>query len=106
VSVEEREPIPSGRVSTIRGRWQAPALAWTTRAVIVAGLLSAVLPGQAGITVATAVVTAIIAAPLLRVVWLVHRWRQERDRRFVALGLALLAVVGIGAGLAALGVGA
>jgi len=100
-----RAPIPPGEVSTVRGRWQAPALAWTTRAVIVAGLLSAVLPGAAGIAVATAVVAVIVAAPLLRVLWLVHRWRQEGDRRFVGLGLALLAVVGAGAGLAAAGVG-
>lgn len=100
-----RPPIPRGEVSTIRGRWQAPALAWTTRTVIVAGLLSAVLPGDAGTAVATAVVAAVIATPLLRVAWLVHRWRQEQDRRFTVVGLALLGVIALGAALAALGVG-
>ncbi|MFP5322280.1 MAG: hypothetical protein ACLGIC_10600 [Acidimicrobiia bacterium] len=100
-----RPPIPGGRVSTIRGRWQAPALGWVTRGVMVAGLLSAVLPGDAGIAVATAVVTAVVATPLLRVAWLVHRWRQEHDRRFVSIGVALLGVVAVGAALTALGVG-
>lgn len=100
-----RAPIPAGQVSTIRGRWQKPALAWTTRVVIVLGLLSVVLPERPAEALATAVVAAVVAAPLLRVAWLVHRWRQERDRRFVALGAALLVVVATGALLSALGVG-
>jgi 4-hydroxybenzoate polyprenyltransferase len=100
-----RQPIPAGTVSAIRGRMQAPALTWVTRVVIGLGLLSAVLPDDAGVAVATAVVVAVVAVPLLRVLWLVHRWRQERDPRFVGLGLALLGVVAAGAALAALGVG-
>lgn len=100
-----RTPIPEGAVSTIRGRWQRPALAWTTRVVIALGLLSAVLPHRASTAVATVVVASVVATPLLRVAWLVHRWRQERDGRFVAAGVLLLAVVGLGAVLAALGVG-
>lgn len=102
---EPRRPIPGGRVSSIRGRWQAPALTWVTWAVIVLGVVSVVLPDDAGIAVATAVVAAVIAVPLLRVLWLVNRWRQEHDGRFVGVGLALLAVIGLGAALAALGVG-
>lgn len=102
---DPRPPIPGGTVSTIRGHWQRPALAWTTRTVIVLGLLSVVLPERASMPVAVAVVSAVIATPLLRVVWLVHRWRQEHDRRFVAAGLALLALVASGALLSALGVG-
>ena len=101
----DRPPIPGGQVSAIRGRWQAPALTWTTRAVIVAGLASAVLPGDTGTAVATAVVAVVVATPLLRVAWLVHRWRQEHDRRFVTLGGTVLAVVAVGAALAALGIG-
>ena len=102
----ERPPIPDGTVSTIRGHYQGPALTWLTRIVMVAGVLGAVLPGTAGIAVATAAVAAVTAAPLLRVAWLVFRWTQERDRRFVALGSALLAVVALGAALSAAGVGA
>jgi len=103
--VSAREPIPAGRVSRVRGRWQAPALTWTTWGVLAAGVLSAVLPGDAGTAVATAVVGVVVATPLLRVVWLVLRWNREHDRRFAALGLALLAVVAAGAALAAAGVG-
>lgn len=100
-----RPPIPDGTVSTVRGRWQRPALAWTTRVVIALGVLSAALPRGASTAVSTVVLAAVIATPLLRVAWLVHRWRQERDGRFVAAGLLLLAVVGLGALLSALGVG-
>ncbi len=103
---EPRIPIPGGRVSTIRGRWQAPALTWTTRVVLVLGLLTAVLPSDLAIALGTVVVATVIATPLLRVAWLVHRWRQEHDARFVRAGLALLGVVAAGASLAALGVGA
>ena len=102
---DSRAPIPPGRVSTIRGRWQAPGLTLLTRLVLVAALLGAFLPGGAGMALATAAVSAVIAAPLLRVAWLVHRWAQERDRRFVLTGVALLVVVAAGAALAAAGVG-
>lgn len=101
----DRAPIPPGTVSTVRGHWQAPALSWTTRVVIAAGVLGVVLPGPGGIALSTVVVAAVVATPLLRVVWLVHRWRQEGDGRFVALAAGLLAVVAVGAALAALGVG-
>jgi uncharacterized membrane protein YczE len=96
---------PPGTVSTIRGRWQAPALTWLTRLILVAAASGAVLPSRVGTAFATAAVAAVVAAPLVRVAWLIHRWRQEHDRRFVLVGLALLAVVGIGAALAAVGVG-
>lgn len=100
-----RQPIPAGSVSAIRGRMQAPALTWVTRVVIGLGLLSALLPDDVGVAVATAVVAAVVAVPLLRVLWLVHRWRQERDPRFVRLGCVLLGVIAVGAALAAAGVG-
>ena len=102
---EPRQPIPGGRVSTIRGRWQAPALAWITRAVMALGLVSVVLPDAARTAVSTAVVGAVMAVPLGRVLWLVLRWHQEHDRRFVGMGRALLGVIAVGAALAALGVG-
>jgi Kef-type K+ transport system membrane component KefB len=100
-----RDAIPAGTVSTIRGRYQAPGLIWLARVVMVAGLVGAVLPGAAGTAVATAAVAAVVAAPLLRVAWLVFRWIQERDRRFVVIALALLGVIAAGAVLSALGVG-
>lgn len=100
-----RPPIPGGEVSTIVGRWQAPALTWLMRVVLVASLAGALLPGTAGIALATLAVTAVIAAPLVRVAWLVFRWVQEGDRRFVARGIGLLSIVAVGAALAAVGVG-
>lgn len=101
-----RVAIPPGQVSAVRGRFQAPALAWVTRAVIAAGVVSAVLPGDAGQAVATAVVAAVVATPLARVTWLVARWWHEGDRPFMAAGIALLGIVAAGAALAAAGVGA
>lgn len=103
--MSDRTPIPSGAVSTIRGHYQAPGLTWITRIVLVAGVLGAVLPGAAGIAVATAAVAAVVATPLLRVAWLIFRWTQEHDRRFILTGVGLLAVVGTGALLSALGIG-
>lgn len=100
-----RTPVPEGTVSRIRGRYQGPGLSWLTRIVMVAGVLGWLLPGAVGIAVATGAVVAIIAAPLLRVGWLVLRWTQERDRHFQLLGAALLAVVATGAALSAAGVG-
>ncbi|MDY7099964.1 MAG: hypothetical protein S0880_02140 [Actinomycetota bacterium] len=101
----EREPIPPGAVSTIRGRWQRPALELVSKAVLAVSVVAVLVPGAVGRAIGVAVVAAIVAAPLLRVAWLVFRWTQERDRRFVITGLALLGVVGTGAVLAALGIG-
>lgn len=98
-------PRPPGTVSTIRGRWQRPMLAWATRVLLVASLVTTVAPREIRAALAVAVVAAVVAVPLLRVGWLVFRWNQEHDRRFVAAGSALLLVVGIGGLLAALGVG-
>jgi len=50
-------------------------------------------------------VVVVSATPLLRVTWLIFRWSEERDWRFVVLGVALLGVVGLGALLALAGVG-
>ncbi len=100
-----RAAIPAGEVSTIRGRWQAPGLTWLTRAVLAVSLVGGLLGGPVGRAMAVGAVSAIVAAPLLRIGWLIVRWGQERDRRFVVTGLALLVVVASGGVLAALGVG-
>lgn len=100
-----RDPIPGGVVSTIRGRWQGPWLTWLSRLVLVASLVAAVLPGTADRSLATVAVSLIVAAPLVRVAWLVFRWGQEGDLRFVAAGSALLAVVAVGGLLAWLEIG-
>ncbi len=96
---------PPGAVSTIRGRWQRPALTWTTRVVLVVAAASIVIPDPLRTGLAIAVVAAVVAVPLLRVAWLVFRWHQEHDRRFVAIGATLLTVIAVGGLLSALGVG-
>jgi uncharacterized membrane protein len=53
--------------------------------------------------VATVALVVVAATPLARVVWLIVRWAQEGDRRYVAMGLALMTVIGLGAVLAVVG---
>ncbi|MFQ5522547.1 MAG: hypothetical protein ACE5F5_03095 [Acidimicrobiia bacterium] len=90
-------------VSRVQGRYQAPALRGV---VVVAWLLAlASVIVQEWEPAGLMAVGLIIATPLLRVVWLILRWSQEKDHRLVFAGLALLAVVGTGAVLAAVGVG-
>lgn len=100
-----RRPIPDGRVSSIRGRWQIPAMTWLIRVVLAVSLASAVLGGPVGRVLAIVAVAAVVAAPLTRVCWLILRWTQEHDGRFVLLGVVVIAVVTSGAVLATLGVG-
>ena len=69
-------------------------------AALVLGALGATLPDDAGTAAATAAVTVVIAAPLLRVAWLSGRWLRKGDVRFAALAVVLLAVVGTGVGIA------
>lgn len=100
-----RSPIPGGTVSRIRGRFQGPGLTWLTRVVLVLSLCGGLIGGPFGRALAVAAVGAIMVTPLIRVAWLILRWSQERDRRFVLTGAALLMVVAIGGTLAALGIG-
>lgn len=93
----ERRPIPPGRVSTIRGRWQRPALTAATLGALVLAFAGLVLPRDVADALQRAALTVVIATPLLRIVWLCVRWTNERDWRFLAAGLALVAVVGAGA---------
>jgi len=101
----DRRPIPDGTVSRIRGRWQAPGLRLLVRAVLVVSIVGGLLGGQVGRGLAAVAVAAVIAGPLARVCWLLLRWTQERDARFVLLGIAVIVVVSSGGVMAALGVG-
>ena len=69
-------------------------------AVLVAAALGAVVPGRPGRTLDGIAVAIVIAAPLVRVVGLVAGFARERDWRFAAAAVALLAVVAAGALLA------
>lgn len=92
--------MTSGQISIINGRRQRPALriislaSWLLAGI---GALGAAQPFRAAGSLAIILVTA---APLLRVGWLIFRWGQERDWRFVWTAIALLVVIA-GAGLVA-----
>lgn len=73
------------------------AVVWVAAALAAAGLL---VPGRAGEALGAALVAVLIAAPLARVVWLVQRWFRRGDPRFGLAGVAVLAIVAIGALLA------
>ncbi|MFV0526126.1 MAG: hypothetical protein ACK5RL_16695 [Acidimicrobiales bacterium] len=98
-----RVPIPPGRVSTIRGRWQRPVLRRLSQIILALAVVGTFLPESARHVVAVTVVALVMVSPLSRVAWLVFRWWQERDRTFIAIGLGLLGVVAFGGVLAYLG---
>jgi Na+/proline symporter len=75
------------------------------KVVLVAAVLGAVgilLGDGSGDAIAGIAVGAVIALPLLRVVWLVATWKRQRDGRFVVLGVVLLTLVVVGFVLALL----
>lgn len=93
--------MTANRISRITGRRQGPTLRGiTVTAWALAGLgaLSGSQPFVAAGVVALVMVTA---TPLLRVAWLIFRWLQERDWRFVWTAVALLGVIAV-AGMIAL----
>jgi hypothetical protein len=71
-------------------------LFWAVVAAAVLATVGLALPGRVGRDVATAAVVVVVAAPLLRVVWLIVAWWRAGDRRFVIIGLCLLGVVATG----------
>lgn len=92
-------------VSGITGRRQGPALRIATIASFVLALVAVVTSGDVSLVAGIAAVGLVTAAPLLRVVWLIVRWVQERDWRFVGIAAGLLSVVALGAVLTIIGVG-
>ncbi len=87
--------------SRVRGRRQGPALRIVT---IVAGSMAwigSMSEAQPFATAGLVAIGLVTVVPFLRVGWLIFRWIQERDWRFVWTAVALLTVVGV-AGLIAL----
>jgi uncharacterized membrane protein len=66
----------------------------------VLALVGVAAPGRAGTYASTAFMSALIAMPLLRVVWLTVRWIHRRDLRFAAVSAGVLLIAGL-AGLSA-----
>jgi hypothetical protein len=83
-------------VSNVTGRRQGPAL----RAIsIVAWMMAGVgVMGDTPWSMVAGVISVglITATPLLRVAWLMFRWLQEQDWRFVWTAAALLVVIALG----------
>jgi hypothetical protein len=84
------------------GRFDGLARAMTVATVLAtaAAVAGAALPGPAGTLAGATMVVVLVAAPLLRVLWLVQRWARRGDRRFAAVGLGVLVVVAVGTVLA------
>lgn len=88
-------------VSSVRGRWQRPAL---RAAALTAGMLatlSLLAPEALARPLAISSIVVVSVTPILRVLWLALRWAQERDWAFSAAALAVLAIIGFGAVFAA-----
>ncbi len=84
------------QVSHLTGQYQRPwmrAVAISLASLSLAGL---VLPGRTGDFLLSSALMLLIATPLLRVVWVVHRVAKEGDRQFAIIGVALLSVVALG----------
>ncbi|MEL7206791.1 MAG: DUF1634 domain-containing protein [Actinomycetota bacterium] len=60
-------------------------------------LVGVIVPGSVGRAAAGATVAALIAVPVVRVLWLTRRWAVKRDWRYVATAVGLLAILGTGA---------
>ena len=81
-----------------------PALAQALRGATIATFVLAIVgltPGRVGDVAGAIAVGMVVAAPLLRVLWLMIRWARARDARFAAMAAALLVIVLGGAALAA-----
>lgn len=72
----------------------------TTIAALAFALVGSFARGTVGTTAAGLAVVTVVAVPLLRVVVVGVHWLRIGDRRFAAVALAVLAVVGVGAILA------
>ncbi|HUP15178.1 MAG TPA: DUF1634 domain-containing protein [Acidimicrobiia bacterium] len=85
--------------SHITGRRQAAGLRLATALAAFAAAIGVLAPDPIGAIAGIVAMAAVIATPLLRVAWLIFRWSQEGDYRYVAIGLGLLSVIAAGAAL-------
>lgn len=80
------------------------ALRWAVAAVAVLAAAAVLVPDPAGAWFGVALVTVLIGAPLVRVLWFVVRWFRRGDPRYAFVGIGVLVVIAIGTVLALLGV--
>ncbi len=81
---------------------RAMRIALIAVAVLAAG--GALVPGSPGRWLGAAAIAVLVAAPLLRVVWLVRRWIIRGDPRYAAVGCGVLTIIAAGVILAAAGI--
>ena len=91
-----------GPVSVVIGRRQAPTLRFVTVTSWLLAGLGALAENRWATLAGIIAISLVMATPLVRVGWLMMRWREERDLRFFWIGAALLSVVAAGALLALL----
>ena len=84
----------------VRGTQRAMQIAAMVAFALAA--IGALLPGSVGRAAAVAVVSFIVAVPLLRVLSLAVHWLRMGDRRFAAAAFGLLVIVAAGSVIAAL----
>lgn len=63
----------------------------------VTAALGLVLPGQVGAVFGVAMVSVLVAVPLVRLGWLARRWLRKGDRRFAMVALLLTVIIAAGA---------
>lgn len=78
------------------------ALRLLSRLALGAALAGLLLPDPIGKVASALAVAVVVAAPLLRVTWLAVRWYGRGDRRYAAVAVALLLIIGCGSVLALL----
>ncbi|MDQ1565461.1 MAG: hypothetical protein QOF96_341 [Actinomycetota bacterium] len=99
-------PRRAGRVIDLRGgelvRYERMirVLRLLTGLAFAAALAGLLLPDPAGKAAAGVAVAVVVGSPLLRVAWLAVRWYRRGDRRYAAVAVALLVVVGTGSVIA------
>lgn len=64
-----------------------------TLITVVASAIAVFVPGRVGQAGGAAVFAALVAVPLLRVVWLAQRWVRRRDWLFAGVAGVLLAII-------------
>lgn len=62
----------------------------------VLALIGVLVPGDWGVSLATAAIVVVTAIPILRVAWLVKRWLGQRDTKYAWAAVLLLVLVALG----------
>jgi hypothetical protein len=95
-----RQAVDLRRAEQFRYERMVQALRLFSRLALGAALAGLLLPDPAGTVASALAVAVVVAAPLFRVAWLAARWYRRGDRRYAAVAVGLLLIVGCGCVLA------